>query len=246
MRQNGSDRICKITTAYARECMGKVKVNLEFLSVDNDYQCVMVSSSVAGEGKSTITANLAVSYAASQRKTLLLDADLRRPTQHRHFNLVNGVGLSDIILSGYDWREFVVHTTTPNLHIITAGRIPPNPSELLGSRRMGELIREMKSEYDFILVDTSPILLVPDPVSMSKHVDGIIVVTRYNYTTIQSLLNTKKQLELVGKPIIGTILNHTAQEKNQYSYGYREYLYNRKNNCHSCEKQAAAARQAGK
>ncbi len=246
MRRNGSDGIRKISTAYARECMGKIKVNLEFLSVDNDYQCIMVSSSVAGEGKSTITANLAVSHAASQKKTLLLDADLRRPTQHRHFDLVNGEGLSDIILSGCDWRKFVVKTTIPYLHIITAGRIPPNPAELLGSRRMSEMIREMKNEYDFILVDTSPILLVPDPVSMSKHVDGIILVARYNYTTIPNLVNTKQQLQLVGKPVIGAILNKTVQAKNQYGYGYQEYLCGSHSNSRICKPQAAPARQAGK
>lgn len=228
-----------VSAAQAKESFGKIKVNLEFLSVDNDYKCIMVSSSVAGEGKSTIVANLAVSIAASDRKTLLVDGDLRHPTQHRLFDLVNRVGLTDIISSHLDWRVYANDTSTPGLRVITAGRVPPNPAELLGSNRMGELIEDFKKEYDIILFDSSPILLVSDPVSLTKHVDGIIVVARYNFTTIQAAVNTKIALQLANKPIIGTILNNVSQSASRYEYGYGK-MYGRTHSYYQAAEQHAA------
>jgi capsular exopolysaccharide synthesis family protein len=208
--------------AHARESFGKIKVNIEFLSVDNSYKCILFSSAMAGEGKSTVAANLAISFAASDRKTLLVDADLRHPTQHRLFDVVNKVGLSDIIANNLHWKDYVVETGTPNLFIISAGRTPPNPSELLGSNRMGELIREFKKEYDFILMDSSPLLLVPDPVSLSKHVDGIVLIARHNFTSQQAILDSKDALKIAKRPLIGAILNNvSANDRLNYGYGKR-------------------------
>lgn len=205
--------------AQARESFGKIKVNLEFLSVDNSYTCILFSSAVAGEGKSTVVANLAISFAASSIHTLLVDADLRHPTQHRLFDVVNKVGLSDIIANNLHWQDYVVDTGVSNLSIISAGRIPPNPSELLGSNRMGELVAEFKKEYDFVLLDCSPLLLVPDPVSLSKHADGIVLIARYNFTTQQAVLDSKDALKLARKPLIGTILNNVNMGERYYGYG---------------------------
>ena len=219
MKKRNRDSSYGMSIAHARESFGKIKVNLEFLGVDNNYKCVLFSSSVAGEGKSTVAANLAISLAASSHKTLLIDADLRHPTQHRLFNVVNKVGLSDIIASSLDWRTYVNDTDIPNLFVISAGRTPPNPAELLGSNRMGELLADIKQEYDFILIDSSPILLVPDPISLSKHVDGVVIVARYNFTTKQAILNTKDELKLANKPIIGTILNNVSCSVRRYGYG---------------------------
>jgi capsular exopolysaccharide synthesis family protein len=133
------------------------------------------------------------------------------------------MGLSDIILNGLDWRKLTYDTGIPNLSVITAGRIPPNPAELLGSNRMGAMISELKKDFDTVLLDSSPILLVSDPISLSKHIDGIIVVARCSYTTIQNLINTKNALQLTGKPIIGTILNSVPQARSCYDYGYNKY-----------------------
>lgn len=213
-----------VSVAHARESFGKIKVNLEFLSVDSHYKCILITSSVAGEGKSTVAANLAVSMAASEHKTLLIDADLRHPTQHRLFNIVNKVGVSDIIANKLDWKIFASETETPNLYVMSAGRTPPNPAELLGSNRMGDILEEMKQQYDTILIDSSPILLVPDPISLSKHVDGVIIVARYNFTTNQAILSTKEALKLANKPIIGTILNNVSNSDRRYAYG-KKYGY---------------------
>ena len=208
-----------MSIAHARESFGKVKVNLQFMSVDKDYKCILFSSSVAGEGKSTIAANLAVSLAASEYKTILIDADLRHPTQHRLFNIVNNVGLSDIIIKKLDWKTYVNETDVPNLFVISTGRTPPNPAELLGSNRMGDIMAEIRQEYDFVLIDSSPVLLVPDPVSLSKHVDGVIIVARYNFTTQPAILCAKDALKVASKPIIGTILNNVSCSERLYEYG---------------------------
>lgn len=212
--------------AHAREVFGKIKVNIEFLSVDNSYRTILFSSSVAGEGKSTVAANLAMSFAASDKKILLVDGDLRHPTQHRLFNIVNHIGLSDIIANNLNWHEFVNETNISNLYLISAGRVPPNPSELLGSNRMGDLMKEFNREFDLVLLDSSPILLVPDAISLSKNVDGIIVVVRYNFTTLQAIANTRDALKLTNKPIIGTILNNVSYNDSNYGYGYdKKYGY---------------------
>jgi capsular exopolysaccharide synthesis family protein len=233
MKKKKRDSSYGMSIAHARESFGKIKVNLQFLSVDNHYKCILFSSSVAGEGKSTVAANLAVSLAASEHKTLLIDADLRHPTQHRLFNVVNKVGLSDIIVNNLDWKTYVNETDVPNLFVISTGRIPPNPAELLGSNRMGDILAEIRHEYDFVLIDSSPVLLVPDPISLSKHVDGVVIVARYNFTTQPALISTRDALKLANRPIIGTILNNVSCSDRRYEYGkkygykhgyYRDYL----------------------
>lgn len=222
--KNKAKNVYGYSIAQAREALGKIKVNLEFLSIDRSYKCLMFSSSVAGEGKSTVVGNLAISFAASDKKVLLIDADLRHPTQHRLFNVVNKIGLSDIIINNSNWRDYVLNTNIEKLDIITAGRIPPNPSELLGSNKMGELIKEVKKEYDMILVDNSPILLVPDPISISKHMDGIILVARYNFTIVDAIINTQNALKIAGVPLIGAILNNVSKDSDYYKYG-KKYTY---------------------
>lgn len=225
MRRKKADSGYGLSNAHARESFGKIKVNLEFLSVDNRYKCLLFTSPVAGEGKSTVAANLAVSLAASERRTLLIDADLRQPTQHRLFRVVNRMGLSDIIAGNLDWRTYVNETEIPNLYVLSAGRTPPNPAELLGSNRMGCILAEIRQEFEFVLIDSSPVLLVPDPISLCKHADGVVLVVRYNFTERQAVLNTKEALKLANKPIIGTILNNVSRRESGYGYG-KKYGYN--------------------
>lgn len=243
MKKTKRDSNSGISIAQAKESFGKIKVNLEFLSVDNHYKCILFTSSVPGEGKSTVTANLAVSLAASEHKTLLIDADLRHPTQHRLFNVVNKIGISDIVANNLDWKTYVIETNVPNLSIMSAGRTPPNPAELLGSNRMGEFLEGIKGEYDTILIDSSPVLLVPDPVSLCKHVDGVIIVARYNFTTQQAVRNTRDALMLANKPIIGTILNNVSRSDQRYEYGkYNSY----ENGYYRDSPQAPAEKRSGR
>lgn len=224
MKRNRAGSRDALSIAHARESFGKVKVNLEFLSVDSQYKCILLSSSLAGEGKSTVAANLAVSLAASERRTLLIDADLRHPTQHRLFHVVNKVGLSDIIANNLDWRTYVNEAEVPNLYVISAGQTPPNPAELLGSNRMGDILADIRQEFDFVLIDSSPVLLVPDPISLCKHADGLVLVVKYNFTNRQAVLNTKEALKMANKPIIGTILNNVSPRDSSFGYG-KKYGY---------------------
>ena len=215
-----------ISSAQAWEALGKIKMNLGFLSVDRSYTCIMFSSSVAGEGKSTIVANLALSLSASEKKVLIIDADLRRPTQHKLFKVVNQVGLSDIMAKRLDWHEYTCETDTSNIKLITAGRTPPNPAEMLASKRMGEFLNECREAFDYVLVDCPPILLVADTISLSKHADGIVIVVRYNYTTRQALASVKEELKLANVRIIGTIFNAVGKGDIMYdSYGYNNKYY---------------------
>lgn len=221
-KQKIRDRADSIPKSLAMESFGMIKVNLEFLSVDNVYKCILVSSPTAGEGKSTLTANLAMSLAASDKKTLIVDGDLRKPTQHKLFDISNKIGLSNILINNYDWHEYVNKVNTTNLYVITAGRIPPNPVELLGCRRMGELVADLKNAFDIILFDSSPILVVPDAISLAKHIDGVLLVARHNMTTIQMARSTKEALKLVGKPILGAVLNNVPITAGRYEYLYEE------------------------
>ncbi|MDT3766189.1 CpsD/CapB family tyrosine-protein kinase [Priestia filamentosa] len=196
-----------------------VRTNIEFLSPDVDLQTIVVTSPNPAEGKSTITANLAVVFAQQGKRVLIIDSDLRKPTVHHMFHLENNIGLSNVLTKQTTFERTVQATKQENLWILTSGPIPPNPSELLGSRNMMALLEKFKNEYDIILLDSPPVLAVTDAQVLSHLTDGVVLVVSSGKTQIDSAKKTQELLEGVKAKILGIILNNKKTQDNPYYYG---------------------------
>ncbi len=198
-----------------------LRTNLEFSSVDKALKTILVTSSSPSEGKSMTTANLAVVYAQQGKKVLLIDADLRKPTVHYTFRLDNLRGLSNILVNEAKLEEATNSTGIDNLDVISSGPIPPNPSELLGSRRMQLLIEEATNLYDLVIFDTPPVLAVTDAQILGNVVDGSILVIRSGQTEYELAIKAKEALEPAAAKLLGTVLNDRDKSSttNYYYYG---------------------------
>lgn len=199
---------------------GKLKANIDFSFVGNEQRKIIITSSLPNEGKTTIAANTAVAMAASGKKTILVDADMRNPTMHLLFNYVNSRGLSDIISQSADWRPFLIKTSVSNLYIITAGRKPVNASKFLTSDRFQITLEDLSKNFDYIVIDTPPVLLVPDSQIISPMVDGVILVVRSGSTTGTALKHASETLKRANANIIGAVLNDVKVKSGSYGYGY--------------------------
>ena len=205
------------------EAYKTLRTNIQYSSFDKNAQAIIVTSSQPGEGKSTISGNLALSMAQDGKKTILIDCDLRKPTVHKKFGITNSSGLSEVIVGKVDLKD-AMKEFNKNLTIITSGKIPPNPSEMLGSNNMQRFLNELKRHYDCIILDTPPVLAVTDAQILSRNVDGMILVIRAGRTKKEIVIKAKKQIENVGGKIIGTILNAVDSKngRNNYYYYYSE------------------------
>lgn len=205
------------------EAYKTLRTNIQYSSFDKNAQAIIVTSSQPGEGKSTISGNLALSMAQDGKKTILIDCDLRKPTVHKKFGITNSSGLSEVIVGKVDLKD-AMKEFNKNLTIITSGKIPPNPSEMLGSNNMKRFLDELKRHYDCIILDTPPVLAVTDAQILSRNVDGMVLVIRAGRTKKDMVLKAKKQIENVGGKIIGTILNAVDSKngRNNYYYYYGE------------------------
>ena len=206
---------------YIKDSFSKLKVNIDFSCLDCDSRCIAVTSALPCEGKTLVATNLAVSMAASGYKTLLLDADMRSPSIHSTLNLVNASGLSDAILLKTDWRKLVLPTTVPRLSVITAGQKPPNPARILESKLFLEMINEIKGDYEYVVIDTPPLLPVSDSQIIAPHADGVVLVISQGKTKIESIKQAKDILVLANANLIGTVLNGVREKSNQYGYEYK-------------------------
>jgi len=186
---------------------------------------ITVTSPEREEGKTTTVVNTAVSFAKSNAKVIIIDADMRRPRLHKLFEVDNTTGLS-AYLSGIEelGENLIKDTGIPNLSIIPSGPIPPNPAELLSSHRLGELIRSLYL-YNFIIFDTPPLLGIPDTLILSPQTDGVIVVAKSGKTTREAALEARKVLEAVSAKILGIVLNSINQSAMRYSHHYNYYRY---------------------
>lgn len=207
------------------EAIKAVRTNLRFSSVNKKVKTILITSSIAGEGKSFVSANLAATFANSKEKVLLIDCDLRRGRQQEMFdeNTLNKLGLSNLLIDD-NWnnnlKDYIRKTEINNLDIITTGSIPPNPTVLLESEKLEKVIELFKQYYDVIIFDTPPVGGLTDAVIMSRLADAVLIVARAKKTTIEMLENTKEALKTVGANIVGVILNRVDNKDDKYYKNY--------------------------
>ena len=199
------------------EAYRSLRSNIEYSSFDDEYRAIVVTSSVPGEGKSTTSGNLALSLAQSGNKVLLVDCDMRKPSIHKKFKISNISGTAELLLRKESFED-VANCYNENLTIITAGKIPPNPSEMLSSRAMTAFIKEMKKEFKYIILDTPPLQAVTDAQVLSTKADGVLLVVRAGSTKREMVLNSVDLIKKVQGKVIGTVLNGVENKKNNYYY----------------------------
>lgn len=205
--------------SIAAESYRTLRTNLQYSSFDEEYKVIVVTSAEPGEGKSTTAGNLALSIAEGDKKVVLIDCDLRKPSLHKKFEISNTAGLSDVIV-GKESISVVGHRHNNNLTILTSGKIPPNPSEMLGSKSMKALLDALRKVFDYVILDTPPVQAVTDAQILSNRADGTILVVRAEKTKKDSVVNSINLLKKVNANIIGTVLNGVDTKRNSYYYYY--------------------------
>lgn len=206
------------------EAYRMLQANLKFLSSDKPLQVIVVTSSVPKEGKSTVSANLAIAMAQIGHRVLLIDGDMRRPTQHHIWKLNNITGLSDAIVGQAEFKVSV-KTVMKNLDLLTAGVTPPNPIALLNSQRMAALIEDFSATYDFVIIDAPPLLVAADALTLGKMTDGVLLVTRPGVVDSNAANAAKDALEHSNQNVLGLVVNGVIVENESDSYFYfaKEY-----------------------
>lgn len=211
---------------YVREAYNAARTNIIY-SLGGEKGCkkILITSASPAEGKTTTSLNLAITFAQTESKVLIIDADLRKPRVHRHLSIPRENGLSDYLCGLVSLDKIIKHCDEHNLDCITAGEIPPRPAELLSSTEMGNLLDELGKMYDYIIIDTPPVTVVTEAAAMSKFVTGVILVIRQNSTIHESIRRAKTNLEFANANFLGYILNDVDEasfSNGPYNrYGYR-------------------------
>ena len=222
-KHNGADKkmgqkIGKELDFASLESYNLLRTNLSFSLPDNDSGKVIgITSPCPQEGKSTTSLNLAYSLAEAGYKVLLVDADMRRPSVSKTLDLPRSPGLSNMMT---EEPEGAIRTgvLTENLSVLLSGDIPPNPSELIASKKMEKLIEGFRAEYNYIIVDLPPVISVSDPLAMSKNIDGMVIVVRHGHTRRSDVVETMRQLELVNVNVLGFVYNGATKNKPSYAH----------------------------
>ena len=208
------------------EAFRSLRTNIQFASVDKPLQSILVTSALPSEGKSTVAANLAITMAQSGKRVVLLESDLRRPSVHRYLKVPNRMGLSTMFVRPQVYLDGNLQgTRIPNLKVLTAGDLPPNPSELLGSERMQAILRQLREQADVLILDTPPMMAVTDAVVLAPRVDGVLLVARPGGTKISALRTAVEQLRRTGANILGVVLNEVQMKGYRYRYYSNMYYY---------------------
>jgi capsular exopolysaccharide synthesis family protein len=203
------------------ESYRQIRTHLQFVKLASIPRVVVVSSPAPGEGKSTTVANLAIALAQNGRKVLLIDADLRKPSLERLFGVKQEPGLSDLLTARITLANAIQKTVVENLSIMVCGAIPPNPAEVLGSEKMRALVEQVRSEYDVVLLDSSPMLAVTDPAVLATLSDGVVIVVSAGKTTLEELQHSVELMESVGGRVLGVVLNNLDLRR-AYGIAYRK------------------------
>ena len=223
----------KYPKSMVSESIKELRTNLQFSSVDNQMKTILVTSSLTGEGKSFVSANLAIAFAQLGKKVLLIDCDMRKGRQHRLFKVPNVKGLSNLLLDDIkEMNDYIIkgefgRMKIDKLSLITRGTVPPNPSELLNSKKNKLLVKLLKEKYDFVIFDGAPCNGLTDSIIMSTLVDQVLIVTNEGHTPKEILEETRKSLENVNAPIAGVVLNKINRKGSAYGRYYSYYETNK-------------------
>lgn len=203
------------------ESFRQLRTNLQFANVSGNAKTVLVTSSLPGEGKSTTATNLAIALAQAGQSVCLVDADLRRPMVNEYLGLGRDAGLTTALIGAADVNELLQPWGEDNLYVLTSGRIPPNPSELLGSDEMSNLLQRLEEVFDTVIIDAPPLLPVTDAAVLSQHVGGVVVVVGSQKLKTPELEKSLGALEMVGAKVLGVVLNRLpAKGPDAYAYSY--------------------------
>ena len=206
------------------EAYRMLRTNIQFANIDKPVKTLLITSAEPQEGKTTIAANLAVVNAQNGSDVTLMDCDLRRPTVHKRFKLTNQKGFSTMFISTLDSMDQIRQVTSiPHLSVLTSGPLPPNPSELIGSRRMTEILKRIGTRGDFIIIDSPPTLAVTDASILAPVVDGILLVITPGETRRTAVRQMIEQLSRVGGTILGVVFNNFNEHRSYYSYRSNKY-----------------------
>ena len=203
------------------ESIKSIRTNLAFSEVDKKMQVILVTSAQPGDGKSFISANLALAYKDEGKKTLLIDADLRLGRLHKIFNISNKRGLSNLILNYDDdtkYESYIQKTDVNGLFVIPRGIVPPNPAELLGSKKFDDILHDLKRIFDYIILDATPINGLSDALVLIKNANEVVIVCKYGKTDLGDLEECKKALLNADAKIAGVVINSMPKTKNKYGY----------------------------
>lgn len=218
------------------EAYKSIRTNIMLSVMKKGCKIIVVSSSMANEGKTTTTTNLAISISQADQRVLLIDGDLRKPKVHHYFSIPNAPGLTNYLGASVNSRAAqkvdlfsIIHPTEyKNLCVITSGSIPPNPGEMLGSEPMADFLKEVSKHFDYIIIDTPPINVVSDALPVIRESDGVVMVVRANASTHPELQKALDALKFIDAKILGFVVNYESEKRSKYGYykyGYSDYTY---------------------
>lgn len=230
LKQSQEAILNRKTSFIVQEAYRTARTNIMFSLASSEDKCkvLCISSANPGEGKTTSTLNLAITFAQTGSKVLLIDCDLRKPRIHQYLGVVKTDGLTTILSKQKDFEDVVYHNLRPGLDCITSGSIPPNPAELLGSDAMRSLIKRLSNEYDYIILDTPPVTVVTDAVALTRYSTGIMLVVREGYTNHESIAQALKLLKIAEANVLGFFVNdidtmsmNYGSYRSSYGRGYK-------------------------
>ena len=218
MRPRGKkDLIClDEPKSVAAEAFRTLRSNIQFAGFNKDQRVLLVTSAEPGEGKTTTMLNLGIVMMQANQKVLLIDADMRKPSVHVRLCIPAEPGLSNLLINQVEATAAIQHVPETKLDVITSGTVPPNPAELLNSPKMGEILQLVKREYDYVLIDSPPLLPATDAQVLSRYVDGTLMVINSGKAEEENVRKAKSLLELAGANLMGFVLNNTKSTVANY------------------------------
>lgn len=206
------------------ESFRKLRTNLSFLAVDNPPRVIVITSSIPSEGKSTTAINIALALAEAGNNVALVDGDMRRPSVHKYLDLVGTVGFSTVLSGAVPLDDALQQTQFDGLSVLAAGATPPNPSELLASQAATKVLAELRAHFDYVIVDSSPLLAVTDAAILAANADGALIMVRYGHTKREQLAQAVESLRSVGATLLGSVFTMIpTKSSSAYAYSYSYY-----------------------